>query len=113
MAGLRYIYHQCGNRKALEVEIRFADWLQKILGNLNKEQMQKLLITGQKTFDILLNDKIIATENIAGKKDGYFINICYNIPNKLTASKDKVKVQIQPHNGHRGGPIFAIRTVKR
>lgn len=43
MAGLRDAYHLCGNSLALEVEKRFADWLDGIVSPLNDEQIQKML----------------------------------------------------------------------
>jgi hypothetical protein len=43
MAGLRDAYHLCGNSVALEVEKRFADWLDGIVSPLNDEQVQKML----------------------------------------------------------------------
>jgi uncharacterized protein len=43
MAGLRDAYHLCGNKTALEVEKRFADWLEGIVTPLNDEQVQKML----------------------------------------------------------------------
>jgi DUF1680 family protein len=43
MAGLRDAYHLCGNYQALEVERRFADWLNGIVSPLNDEQVQKML----------------------------------------------------------------------
>jgi DUF1680 family protein len=43
MAGLFEAYDLCGNRKALEINIRFANWLATILENLSKEQIQEML----------------------------------------------------------------------
>ena len=43
MAGLRDAYRLCGNTTALEVEKRFADWLDGIVSPLNDEQVQKML----------------------------------------------------------------------
>jgi hypothetical protein len=43
MAGLRDAYRQCGNKVALEVEKRFADWLEGIVSRLNEEQVQNML----------------------------------------------------------------------
>ena len=43
MAGLRDAYHLCGNNQALEVERRFADWLNGIVSPLNDAQVQKML----------------------------------------------------------------------
>jgi uncharacterized protein len=43
MAGLRDAYRLCQNLTALEVEKRFADWLDGIVTPLNDEQVQKML----------------------------------------------------------------------
>lgn len=44
-AGLRDAYRLTGNRTALDVEIRFAGWVEKILSNLSDEQIQRMLAT--------------------------------------------------------------------
>lgn len=44
-AGLRDAYRYTGNRKALEVELRFAEWAGKILSPLNDNQIQRMLNT--------------------------------------------------------------------
>ena len=67
--------------------------------------------TGPKTFDILVDGTLVATENIAGKKDGEFIDVRYDIPAELTLAKGQITVRLQPHEGHRAGPIFGARTV--
>lgn len=69
--------------------------------------------TGGKTFDILVNDQKIATENISGKKDGEFIDVQYNIPEELTLSNNMITVKFVGHVGSRTGPVFGIRTIKR
>jgi DUF1680 family protein len=43
LAGLNYAYHLCGNKKALEIQKRFADWLEGIIKNLSDDQVQKML----------------------------------------------------------------------
>jgi DUF1680 family protein len=43
MAGLRDAFHLCGNPTALEVERRFAGWLDGVVSGLNDEQIQKML----------------------------------------------------------------------
>ena len=68
---------------------------------------------GSKTFDILINDSIIKTENIANIKDGQFISIQYDIPEEITTGKNKITVKLLSHTGHRAGPVFGIRTIKR
>ncbi len=69
--------------------------------------------TGSKTFDILVNGQKIATEDISGKKDGEFIDIQYDIPEELTANNSKITITFDPHEGHRAGPFFYTRTIKR
>jgi DUF1680 family protein len=44
-AGLRDAYRHTGNRKALEVETRFAEWAEGILSKLDDAQTQKMLGT--------------------------------------------------------------------
>lgn len=44
-AGLRDAYRLTGNKTALEVEIKFAAWAEKILANLNEKQIQQMLNT--------------------------------------------------------------------
>lgn len=69
--------------------------------------------TGSKTFDILIDETIIATENISNKKPGEFIDVVYDIPEELISGKNKIAVKFLPHEGHRAGPVFGIRTVKK
>ncbi len=44
-AGLRDAYRHTGNRTALEVEVKFAEWADGILSKLSDEQIQKMLAT--------------------------------------------------------------------
>lgn len=44
-AGLRDAYRLTGNRTALELEIKFAAWAEKILSGLNEFQLQRMLDT--------------------------------------------------------------------
>ncbi len=44
-AGLKDAYRFTGNKTALDVEIKFADWTEKILSPLNDEQIQRMLNT--------------------------------------------------------------------
>jgi hypothetical protein len=67
---------------------------------------------GSKTFDILVNDKVIATENISNKKDGQFITVQYDIPDDLIKGKSKVTVKFQAQRGNMAGPVFGIRIIK-
>jgi len=68
--------------------------------------------TGSKTFDILVEGRVIATENITNKAPGKFIDVSYKIPADLMKQKEKIEVQFVPHVGHRAGPVFTVRTIR-
>ena len=68
---------------------------------------------GSKTFDILVENTKIATENISNKAPGKFIDIMYDIPAGVIGNKNIVKVKFVPHEGHRAGPVFTVRTIKK
>jgi uncharacterized protein len=68
---------------------------------------------GAKTFDILVNKKIIATENISSKKDGQFINVQYDIPEEVSRGRSRVTVKFQAHEGNMAGPVFGVRTIRK
>src|SRR5438309_9660369 len=44
-AGLRDAYRYTGNETALQVEIKFAGWVEKILSKLDDDQLQRMLGT--------------------------------------------------------------------
>lgn len=68
---------------------------------------------GSRTFDIVVNGKKIATENISSVKPGEFFYKYYELPDDLTVEGGKIKVKLIPHGGHRAGPLFSARTMKR
>jgi hypothetical protein len=69
--------------------------------------------TGLKTFDILVNDRIIATEDQAVFKEEIFKSIQYEIPDNLTFDQSSITVKFVPHTGNSTGPIFGVRTIRR
>lgn len=68
---------------------------------------------GSKTFDILVDNTLLATENISNIKDGEFIYQEYEIPDSLTVDKTFINVKFKAHEGHMAGPVFTVRTIKR
>ncbi len=68
---------------------------------------------GAKTFDILIDNKIVATENISGKKEGSFLTIQYNIPEEISKGRSKVTVKFQAHTGNTAGPVFGVTTIRK
>ena len=68
--------------------------------------------SGSKTFDILVEGQKIATEDISNKAPGKFIDVTYEIPEELLSGKEKIEVKFLPHEGHRAGPVFTVRTIR-
>ncbi len=44
LSGLNDAYHLCRNEKALEIEKKFADWLETVVMGLSEEQVQEMLV---------------------------------------------------------------------
>jgi len=68
--------------------------------------------SGSKTFDILVENQKIATENITNIAPGKFIDVAYAIPGELLNQREKLEVFFVPHEGHRAGPVFTVRTIR-
>jgi DUF1680 family protein len=67
---------------------------------------------GKKTFDILINGRVIASENISNKKEGSFLDVRYEIPRELTNGKSSLTVKFEAQPGNMAGPVFGIRTIR-
>jgi uncharacterized protein len=68
---------------------------------------------GSKKFDIMVDNTVIASENISMKKDGQFLTIEYPVPETLTKGKTKVNVRFQARPKNMAGPVFGIRMIKK
>jgi hypothetical protein len=68
---------------------------------------------GSRTFDILVNGRLIATENISNARSGEFYTKIYDLPDDLDISGETITVKFVPKDNHRAGPIFGIRTLKK
>ena len=67
-AGLRDAYRHTGNRLALEVEVKFADWADNLLSKLNDEQIQKMLATEFGAMNEIMADLYADTGDERWKK---------------------------------------------
>lgn len=68
---------------------------------------------GKRKFDILVDDELIATEDIAGKwKADEFIDVEYKIPAKLLEGKDFTTVKFLSHPGNVAGGVYMVRLIK-
>jgi uncharacterized protein len=72
-AGLRDAYRLTGNRTALEVEIKFAEWADHILSKLSDAQIQRMLATEFGGMNEVMADLYADTGDVRWKKAcGYF-----------------------------------------
>lgn len=68
---------------------------------------------GKRKFDILVDDTLLASENVSGKwKRDEFVNVEYPIPADLLAGKSHVTVTFRSHPGHSAGGIYHVRLIK-
>lgn len=70
--------------------------------------------SGNRTFNILIDNEKFATERLTNKWNvSEFKDVEYNIPNELVEGKSKIRVKFQaPSNGYAGG-IFYLRLLRR
>jgi DUF1680 family protein len=68
---------------------------------------------GSKTFDILIDGKKIATENMSNRNLNKFISVYYDIPEEILYNKKKIEVKFVAWRGHRAGPVFGVRTIMK
>jgi len=69
--------------------------------------------SGQRRFNILVDDNVIATEDIAGKWGrNEFVEQEYQIPGHMLEGKDFVTVKFAGEKGHTAGGIFHVRLIK-
>lgn len=68
--------------------------------------------SGQRTFDILVENQKIATQTLLNNRPGEFWDSIYAIPVDLTRGREKVTVKLQAHPGNHAGGLFGSRTLR-
>jgi DUF1680 family protein len=68
--------------------------------------------TGNRTFDILVDGKVIATESLQQDKPGAFFDRTYAIPAELTRGKQRIEVRFQAHPGNFAGGLYGVKILK-
>jgi len=63
-------------------------------------------------FDVLVDGKIVATENLNNNRPGEFYDATYVLPAELTAGKQSVTVKFAAHPGNLAGGVFGIRVLR-
>jgi DUF1680 family protein len=88
--------------------------------NTNNELNLSLMVRywgnegGYRTFDILIDNEKLVTENITGKWNvSEFYNVEYKIPNSMINGKNNIRVKFQaPASGYAGGSFY-IRLLRQ
>ena len=68
--------------------------------------------SGSRTFDIIVDGKVIATQTLNRNKPGKFFDVTYSLPVELIKGKQKIRVKLQAHPGNMAGGLFGCRVVK-
>jgi hypothetical protein len=68
--------------------------------------------TGARTFDVVVDDEVVATPSLTPVKPGQFYDVEYPLPNDRTRDKGSVTVRFQAHPGNFAGGVFDLRMVK-
>lgn len=90
MAGLRDAHELCGNNDALEVEKKFADWLELIVDSLSDEQIQKMLKCEYGGISETLADLYVDT------KDEKYLRLSEQFYDKAILDSLKLRKDILP-----------------
>lgn len=62
-------------------------------------------------FDILVNDKMVATEDLNKYKESRFYDITYNLPADVTQNASSVKIILKPKTNNSSGPVYGASTI--
>jgi hypothetical protein len=68
---------------------------------------------GERTFDILVDGTVVATQVLAVPKPREFINIEYAVPAPVTQGKERVEIRFQAHPGKTAGRVFACALLRQ
>lgn len=68
--------------------------------------------TGLRTFDVLVDEEIVATQTLNNNAPDQFFDVEYDIPLHLTRGKTQLTVKFQAKPGMMAGGIFGLRLLK-
>jgi hypothetical protein len=64
-------------------------------------------------FDILVQDQVIATQELEYNVPGHFFDVEYKIPQELTRGRNEVEIEFRGHPGAGTGGFFGIHILKQ
>jgi hypothetical protein len=65
-----------------------------------------------RTFDILVNGTVIATQSLNRNRPGEFFEVDYPVPRELTQGKDSITVTFRAQENNTGGGVFECVVLK-
>lgn len=68
---------------------------------------------GNRRFDILVDQTVLATERLENRRPGQFVDVVYPIPESLTRNRQQIEVRFQAHPGQWAGGVFGARILKQ
>ena len=68
--------------------------------------------TGARQFDVLVNGKIIATENFNLNRPEEFYDATYFLPPELVRGKPTATVKFAAHPGNLAGGVYGVRVLR-
>jgi uncharacterized protein len=68
---------------------------------------------GNRTFDILVDGVVVATETLRNEHPGEFFERVYPIAASIAQNKASVVVRFQPHPGNVAGGVFGCRVLRQ
>jgi DUF1680 family protein len=69
--------------------------------------------TGQRTFDILVDGQVVATETLNRDRPGKFFERAFAVPTELTRGKRQIEVRFRAHPDNMAGGLYGLRVLKR
>jgi hypothetical protein len=69
--------------------------------------------SGPREFDVLVDGERVATQSLHQDHPERFWDQTYELPQKLTAGKQRVNIRFAAKPGNYAGGVFGLRTVRR
>lgn len=67
---------------------------------------------GPRIFDILVNGRKIATQELNNLKPDSFVDVPYELPASITEGRESITIRFQAHPGRTAGGLFGLRIQK-
>lgn len=67
---------------------------------------------GERSFDILVDGRQIASQKLNDNRPGEFFDVVYGVPAELSGDKTSIVVRFAGHSGSIAGGVFGFATVK-